>query len=150
MHIIKGAIQHPSSWLAILTGVAISVYSVIDKRGVALIAPELYIHLTFATCTILLLPYALKSIGIQAIMDEWRREKSAIVTAATLCLGGYLLVLVAVTVSKISYVVPLRSLSILFSILMGGSTLHEERIGIKSMAAILMIGGVLCIALWGS
>lgn len=144
------AIKQPSSWLAILTGATISVYSVIDKRGVALITPELYIHLTFATCTILLLPYVLKSIGVQAIMSEWQREKSAIIAAAALCLGAYLLVLVAVTVSKISYVVPLRSLSILFSIFIGGSTLHEKRIGLKLIAAILMIGGVLCIALWGS
>ena len=57
---------------------------------------------------------------------------------------GYALILVAFTIERVSYIVSLRQISIVFAVLMGGHFLKEKHRGIRLTGAlIIFVGGVL-------
>ena len=138
----------PSATAAALgTGLSISLYSTVDKIGVSFIAPYLYIYLTFLIGGILLTPFYLGRYGYHAIVEELRLEWKRAVLVGILSIYGYLLVLFAMGLTQVSYIIPLRSTSILFAVIFGFEVLGEEKSAMKTAAALSMIIGVLFIAL---
>jgi uncharacterized membrane protein len=138
-----------SSLTAIATGVCSSVYSVIDKVGVTHVLPMAYVYLTFTGCTLLLLPVVVAMKGKNVIRREWRQAHLRIVTTGFLCLLGYMLILFAMSISKVSYVVPLRSVSVVLGVLLGTEVLGEGERTRKICAAVLIAAGTFTIAYYG-
>jgi drug/metabolite transporter (DMT)-like permease len=62
---------------------------------------------------------------------------------------GYLLVLTALREAPLSYVVPLRSMSVLLSVIAGAAFLKEGAVAWRVAAACLVALGVAAIALSG-
>jgi len=130
---------------ALLTGLSICAYSVVDKAGVARLHPVPYIAIMGLGMSLLLAPavWARR----RALAEEWRAHWPAILAASTMNLTSYLLVLFAFTLSKAGYVVAARELSIVFSVVIGRVWLGEAQLGSRLAGAAVILLGVACVAL---
>ncbi|MEC9280079.1 MAG: DMT family transporter, partial [Chloroflexota bacterium] len=97
---------------AVLTGLTIAMYAIIDKSGVSHIQPFLYLYLMSLGSAVLLLPYIRRKWGIQAMGLTWRSSRTSIVLAGVLAFLAYGLVLTAFSLSRVSYVAPAREVGI--------------------------------------
>ncbi len=132
---------------ALLTGVTIAAYTLWDKRGVGvlLIPPILYEWGSNVFRSLILAPLAIPR--WPEVKAEWIANRSAVVAVAALSPLAYMLVLTALAISPVSYVAPAREIGILLGVLMGARSLAEADIGRRSIAAALMVGGVIALAL---
>jgi drug/metabolite transporter (DMT)-like permease len=132
---------------ALLTGVTIATYTLWDKRAVSalLIPPVLYEWGANVFRALILTPAALSR--WPEVKAEWGANRTAALAVAALSPLAYILVLTALAISPVSYVAPAREIGILFAVLLGARTLAEGDIGRRSIAAILMAGGVIALAL---
>ena len=111
---------------AILTGLTITLYSLVDKKGVEYIQPFLYIYLIALGSAIGLTPYMLRNYGPASLGRELRLNIRAIVVAGILFFVAYGLVLTAFSLSRVSYVAPAREVGIVIGVLMGVFILKES------------------------
>lgn len=138
------SLREKSSWLALLVGLTIASYSTVDKVGLRFVNPLLYIYLIFTVSALLLTPYMLL-IKRRAIKREWSMHKKGIFLAGALSLSAYLLVLLALRFSQVSYISSTREVSVVFAALLGASVL-KETFGVQKIAGSLFIfAGILCI-----
>ena len=133
-----------TAW-ALLTGLLIAAYSLVDKAGVARLHPFAYISLMGLGMSALLTPVVLREPG--AVRREWRGHWRTILVASAFNLTSYLLVLFAFRLSKVGYVVAARELSILFSAFIGSLWFGEGRLGPRLAGASVVLAGVICVAL---
>lgn len=134
---------------AIGTGLCTSAYSVIDKEGVQHVAPSVYLTLTFAAGALLQMLLLLPGAGGRRLMAELRRAGPGLWIAAGASAGGYLLVLGVLRSEPVSYVVPLRSVAVLLSVMVGARLLGESGTAVRLLAAMLIVGGITAIAVGG-
>jgi len=137
----------PASAAAIATGLCISFYQTIDKVGVSLVDPVVYLYLTFTVCGLLLSPLFLRRYGLARMRMGASKSWRQAIAVGFLCIFSYLLVLFAMRTVEVSYVISLRSTSIMFAVLFGFEILGEERTNLKLIAAAIMALGVGLIAL---
>jgi drug/metabolite transporter (DMT)-like permease len=132
---------------AVLTGVTIAAYTLWDKRAVSalLIPPVLYEWGANVFRSLLLAPVALPR--WRDVRAEWTENRTAALAVAGLAPLAYMLVLTALAISPVSYVAPAREIGILLAVLLGARTLGEADIRMRSIAALLMVGGVAALAL---
>ena len=133
-----------TAW-ALLTGLLIASYSIVDKAGVARLHPLPYIGLMGLGMSALLVPVVLRDRA--ALAREWRENWQTIVVASAMNLTSYLLVLFAFRLSKVGYVVAARELSILFSAFIGSLWLGEGPLLPRLAGASIVLAGVVCVAL---
>ena len=130
---------------ALVTGLTIAAYSLVDKAGVARLHPMPYIALMGIGLSVVLAPLVLTN--RPALGREWRRHWRTILVASAMNLTSYLLVLFAFRLSKVGYVVASRELSILFSAFIGSLWLGEGRLAPRLAGASVVLAGVVCVAL---
>lgn len=139
------SLKERTSQLALLTGLATAGYSTVDKAGVGQVNPFLYIYLVFVVSAVLLAPYMVyKS---EMVIREWRENKKGIAAVAVMNFSAYLLVLFAMTTSKVSYVSSVREISVVFAALLGILVLREPFGGMKILGSLFIFSGIVCIAL---
>ncbi len=130
---------------AVVTGLTIASYSLVDKAGVSRMHPFAYIALMELGASLVLLPVVLAR--RERLAHEWRTNRTAIVLTAALSPGAYLLVLFAFQLSKVAYVVAGREMSIVLSALIGSLWMHEGALGRRLAGAAVILAGVACVAL---
>ncbi len=140
------AMRGSASLWALCTGGTIAGYSLIDKVGVSLVYPPVYIYLMFVISLLLLSPYVLVK-EREALKTEWQVNRGPILINAFLVLFTYMMILFAFRLSKVSYVVAAREVSIVFSALFGIFWLKEEHARQKLAGAVLIALGVVLIGL---
>jgi drug/metabolite transporter (DMT)-like permease len=133
-----------TAW-ALVTGLTIAGYSLVDKAGVARLHPMPYIALMGLGLSVILAPLVLAN--RPALVREWRLHWREILVASAMNLTSYLLVLFAFRLSKVGYVVASRELSILFSAFIGALWLREGRLAPRLAGATVVLAGVVCVAL---
>lgn len=133
-------------WGAI-TGVFIAGYSMLDSFAVAQLAIFPFFYLWFADVTrsILLMVPALRR--REALRHELRHHRWEVLGVGFLSPLSYLLVLFAMSFTPLSYVAPAREMSILIGTVMGSRLLAEEGGLQRILAAVLIVGGVVALAL---
>lgn len=141
----RARVLGPGTAWALITGLAIAGYSLVDKAGVGRLHPLLYIGLMEVGASLLLLPAVLARPDL--LRREWRTNWRTIVLVAVMSPSGYLLVLFAFQLSKTGYVVAAREISIVFSALIGGLVLREGARGRRLAGAAVVAAGVVCVAL---
>jgi drug/metabolite transporter (DMT)-like permease len=134
---------------AVGTGLCTSGYSAIDKLGVRHVDPAIYLTLTFAVGAAAQGAILVPRYGPARVMEEARRGGARLWLAAALSVGGYLLILHVLRTEPVSYVVPLRSVAVLLSVLAGNRLLGEEGGWSRTAAAALIVAGIAAIALAG-
>ncbi|KAF5437688.1 putative membrane protein [Candidatus Methanophagaceae archaeon] len=136
----------PTQW-ALLTALLIAFYSIIDKVGLSYVQTFTYIYMMFVFMLIFLSPYILLTRNKTAIKTEWASNKKNIIIVGFLCFFTFFLILVAMTLAKLSYIVALRQLSIIFSVVLGAWVLKEEHGDIRLAASLLIFAGAFLIAI---
>jgi drug/metabolite transporter (DMT)-like permease len=133
---------------AFATGLTIAAYSLVDKEGVARVHPMVYVYAIFLIATIGMAPIVLRQ-RMAEVRHEWTHNRLAVYVGGVLPLGTYLIVLLALQLAAVSYVVPLRETSIVFSTILGGLVLREYISPLRVVASVTIAGGVLAIAIGG-
>ena len=131
---------------AVLTGLTIAMYAIIDKRGVSHIQPFLYLYLMSLGSAVLLFPYIRRKWGIQAMGLTWRSNRTSIVLAGLLAFLAYGLVLTAFSLSRVSYVAPAREVGIVVGVLMGMLILKEPFGRVRLAGSSVIVLGLILIA----
>ena len=136
---------------ALLTGVAIAAYTAIDRVGVRLTLPWMYgwvLVVFLATAVTATLPLA----GRFHIRPEGAAKKAPAVPQAALIgvfmWGGYLLVLLALSIAPLSVVAPVRETAVVAVAMWGVWKLREQRsAALKIAGAAATLIGVSLLAL---
>jgi drug/metabolite transporter (DMT)-like permease len=122
---------------ALLVGLTIIAYSVIDKLAVAAIEPVVYISGMFTLCTLLLAPF-------QGPMHTYRRalreSKRFIVLIGVGSIVTYLMILFAFRLGPVSYIVAVREFAVVIGACFGVLCLNERLTPPK----IVGMGAILC------
>lgn len=142
---VLAALRAPGARAALATGLVIAGYSVWDKQGVGVVSPLLYNYGVFLAQALAAAPVALRRRS--ALRALWRRHWPAIGAAAVLSPLAYLLVLVAMTVARVSYVAPAREIGIVFGTALGVVLLREPAGRLRLLGAALITLGVVILAL---
>lgn len=131
----------------VLTGVFIAGYTLVDKYavGVLFITPLVYLWLGDIGRGLLITPYAWRH--RQKAMAEWRAHWPAIVGVAVMSPLAYILVLIAMRFTPVSYVAPAREVSILIGVVLGARLLAEGEVATRLAAAVAIIAGVVALVL---
>ena len=131
----------------ILTGVFIATYTVIDGWAIKTLGmqPVLFYSVGLLLRTLLLAPFALRpSAGLRV---QWHTRRWAIILVGVLSPTAYLLVLLALQTTPLSYVAPVREISMLVGTLLGAVFLKEAVRPSQFIGAAMLLLGVVGLAL---
>jgi drug/metabolite transporter (DMT)-like permease len=138
---------------ALLTGLFISSYSAIDKVGMRYVDPLPYLYLFLVVAWIALSAQWLHPARRSALRAEVQidRRRVLLTAVAVAILGScaYALVLAALRLSPVSYVSPVRELSVVVGAWIGVRFMGEPGGRLRIFAALLVALGVILIALGG-
>lgn len=128
------------------TGTFIAAYTVWDRHGVAslLIAPLLYDAGTTLTGVLLLAPFA--SHRWPQVVEQWHEHRVDAFAVAALSSISYILVLTALAVTAVSYIAPVREVSIVIGAFFGVKHLREVNGNRRILAAMAIATGILVMA----
>lgn len=126
-----------------ITGVSIAAYTVIDGWAVKVlgISPVLYYVLGLLLRTAILAPKALRN--RQALRSQWRINRRYIVAVGVLSPLAYTLILFAMTMAPLSYVAPIRELSMLLGVLFAARLLRESFVPSRVLGTACMVAGII-------
>lgn len=144
---LRNALQTPGLGYALLTGLTIAGYSVVDKRGVQHVYPLLYVILLTAGGGTGMLATLRQQYAWGMFRAELRSHWRAIVLAGLLQTAAYGLVLFALRVSPVSYVGPFREVGVVFGVALGALVLKEKVTKRRGGGAGLIAAGAVAIAL---
>ncbi|NUO98852.1 MAG: EamA family transporter [Nonomuraea sp.] len=132
----------------LVVGLFIAGYTVWDSQVVSAfaVAPIMLNYLGEVGRAVALTPFVAGS-RRRLIMPVWREHRGRIVGAAFLIFLSYLLVLIAFTMAPVSVVAPAREVSVLIAVVLGGRLLAEGDLRRRLLAAGVILGGVVAIAL---
>jgi drug/metabolite transporter (DMT)-like permease len=124
------------------TGVFIAAYTVLDGWAIKALgmAPILFFVTVLVFRTLLQAPFAL--CRGNTLRREWQEKRAAIVTVGLLSPTAYALVLLAVERAPLSYVAPVREISMLVGTFIGASLLGEAVKPSQVAGAAIMLAGV--------
>jgi uncharacterized membrane protein len=134
-----------SPW-ALFTGLTIAAYSLVDKVGVGLVYPPVYIYILFLIAWLMITPWVLVR-ERRWLKTEWQNRKGSIIVVGFLSGFTYLMILFALRMSKVSYVAAVREVSIVLSAFLGIVCLGEKNWRQKLIGAVLITAGVVAIGL---
>jgi len=138
-----------SRW-ALLAGLCISLYTVIDRIGIKQLDPLLYTYLALWLTLLLLTPTTLRFVGWRGLAKELRETKFASVIAGFTTLAAYAIVLYAMqNGTPASYAGAIREISVVFGVIIGVTFLKEQGSIMRVIGAVCVLGGVAMIALRG-
>jgi drug/metabolite transporter (DMT)-like permease len=146
LHAFKTA---ASRW-ALLTGILISAYTAIDKIGVRYFHPFVYIFLILSVCwSCLSIQWLIPDRRIPLMNEPKNRRWLWIIVAAIFGTAGYGLVLAALRISPVSYVGPIREVSVVMGTWIGIEFLGEPGGKLRIFASILVVIGIGLITMFG-
>lgn len=147
-HMVSSSHRFPSRpyLLALSAAIASSVYSVIDKVGVQIIHPVFYIWLVNFWMFLFTGLYLAFRKRISLLMF-WQGSKKEVFIITILLNGAYLLILMALQMSKVSYVVAFRQVGALFGAGMGIVLLKESYWKTRMTGAIILTLGLVLLGL---
>lgn len=131
--------------LAFTAAIASSIYSVIDKVGIQLTNPAFYLWSIDLWMCVFTGLYLFLRKG-SCLLKVWRESKKEIFIVTILQNLTYLLVLMALQESKVSYVVAFRQVGVLFGVGMGAILLKESYWKNRITGALILTMGLVLIA----
>lgn len=131
----------PGIIFALLTALAVASYTLWDKVAISHMHPFLYLY-SYTTLIALFYLLPLSRFSKESITAEWRSHKYSILLVGFLDIFTYALVLVALGMSKATYVGALRQLSLVVGVFLGWRFLREP-VSIPRVVAValLLLGG---------
>ncbi len=145
--VAQAASDRPGVLLALLTGVFVAGYTLVDKGGLQHAAPIPYIELVLLGPAVVYALAVRRRRGMQAFRDEatWRLVVVAIVLFAT-----YVLVLLALREAPAASVSAVRETSVVIATVLAALAAHERLRLSRLAGATLVAVGVALVALAGA
>jgi len=140
------SLGRPATRIAVVTGALIATYSLWDKAALDHISPLALNQFAMAGHALVLLPVAMLTAS-GAVRGEWRERAPSVVAAGLLAPLAYVLVLVALTTSRISYVAPAREAGIVVGAMLGVLLLGEGYGAWRVLGSLLILSGVFTLGL---
>ena len=137
----RAMIRDRAIQFAFLTLFSVAGYTLVDKLAVSQMHPVVFAYIYPWISLSLFSSYIFKVKPNDVLKKEWRTHKGSILICGVLSIFGYFLILVAFTMERMSYVVGLRQLSIVFAVLLGGQILKEKNKRIRIAASIIIFIG---------
>ena len=134
---------------AFLTLLSVAGYTLVDKIAVGRMEPVIFAYVYPWVSLSLFSGYLIRVKPSDILKKEWRARKRSILACGFLSIFGYFLILLAFTFERMSYIVGLRQLSIVFAVLLGGHFLKEENRLIRIVSALIIFTGSYLIAVGG-
>jgi drug/metabolite transporter (DMT)-like permease len=134
--------------LALLTALLVSLYSIVDKVGVQHVYPFTFYYLMLLTRLVLYVPFVFKT-RHTSVVPEWKRNKKNILLIGIIQFLSYLLILYAMTLTKVSYIVAIRQISAVFGVLAGTALLKEKYGLVRFVASSFIFLGIFLIGVKG-
>ena len=134
--------RHLGVLWGLATGGFIATYTIIDGWAIKSLgmAPILFYTVGLAFRSVLLTPFALRR--KDTLLSQWREHRRAIVIVGLLSPTAYILVLLAVQMAQLSYVAPVREISMLIGTFIGANILKEAVKPSQIAGAGIMLFGV--------
>ncbi|MDD5015742.1 MAG: DMT family transporter [Atribacterota bacterium] len=139
---VKKAIMY-----AFFTATFSAFYSINDKLGLLYVYPFCFIYLSIALTSFLYLPIIIRKNKFREMKIEWKINSKPILISGYLFVFSYLLILFAFAIDKVSYIVSLRQLSIVFGVMFGIFLLKEEHGKRRIIASSIMFIGFFLVVL---
>ncbi len=129
-----------------LTGLSIAAYTLLDGWAIKVLglAPMLFYSLCLVARSVMLTPLALRDPA--DLRREWQRNRRLILAVGALSPAAYALTLFALTRAPLSYVAPVRELSMLIGVLIGSRLLSESLTPSRLMGTACMVAGIAVLA----
>jgi drug/metabolite transporter (DMT)-like permease len=140
--------ERPSQ-LALLTGLCIAGYSVVDKAALHYFPPFTYITLLFALPALMLTPAMILPARRQAVRAEAALHWRAILGVAVLMPVTYGIVILTLQNNPVSYVAAVREISVVLAAVFGTMVLREPFGRAKLLGAAFIFAGITLVALAG-
>jgi drug/metabolite transporter (DMT)-like permease len=142
LHSFKG----PAFGFALIAAIGTTAYSLSDKAAVTRVDPILYAFWLEIAITLLLAPIILHRKGWNNIRTEWRTTWRRITVSGALMRGGYLLVLIAMTLTPVGYLLAFRQISVVIGALIGVFILGEGYGAPRLLGSATIFAGIYVIA----
>lgn len=136
------ALGAPASRYAFVAALGTTVYSISDKLGVTAVDPLLYSFWLGFIITGLLSIVIVRRRGVSVLREELRSSMFRISIAGVLMKGGYMLVLVAMSLAQVSYILALRQVSVVMGAALGVALLKERYGGVRIVGSAIIFLGV--------
>ena len=136
------ALGDPASRYAFVAALGTTVYSISDKMGVTAVDPLLYSFWLGFVITGMLSLVIVKRRGVNLIREELRGSLFRVSVAGVLMKGGYMLVLVAMSLAQVSYILALRQVSVVLGAALGVVLLKERYGGVRIVGSMIIFFGV--------
>lgn len=146
-HFRGGKALRKAAIFGLLTGTIIASYTLWDKYAVSVlfIPPIIMDYGTALGRVLLLAPFTYQHWG--EVCTEWRTHRFEVLGVGLFSPLSYILVLTAMVFTPVSYVAPAREVSTLIVTLMGARLLQEGHASRRLVAAGLIVGGIVTLAL---
>jgi drug/metabolite transporter (DMT)-like permease len=132
---------------AVATAVFIASYSIMDKVGVSRTNPVSYIIVLMGANAVFMTPVVLWRRDARLMAAVWKRRWRSAVLGGLLSITAYLLVLIAMRLTQVSYIAALRESSVVLAALLGWRVLREPYGGRRILAAIVVTLGLILLVL---
>jgi drug/metabolite transporter (DMT)-like permease len=80
------------------------------------------------------------------VLAHWRTHRPHILGVAVLSPVAFIMVLIAMQTTPVSYVAPAREVSILIGVMFGAKLLDEGNTSRRLLASVIMLGGIVMLA----
>jgi len=134
------------SQLALLTAISASIGACIDKVGVGTVQPFAYVFLFFVMMVVLYSAYILATRRGRAIRREWRANRGNVLLGGLFGMS-YVLTLLSMATSAVSYIISARQVSVVVGTVLGVWLLKERYGAIRITSSLLICVGVVMIGL---
>jgi drug/metabolite transporter (DMT)-like permease len=142
LHSFRG----PAFGFALIAALGTTAYSLSDKAAVTHLDPIQYDFWLEIAITLALAPIILQRRGLGNLKSEWGGTWKRITLSGALMRGGYLLVLVAMTLAPVGYLLALRQISVVIGALLGVALLGEGYGAPRLLGSAAIFAGVYIIA----
>jgi len=121
-----GSLRGRPTLFALAAALGTTIYSLMDKLGVAAVDPVRYAFWLEIFVSLMLAPVIIGRRGLGSLAGEWRVGWPRISVSGFIMRGGYLLVLYTMTLAPVSYILALRQVSVVLGTLLGVALLRES------------------------
>ena len=141
---LKNGHQKHGILFALLVGLMIISYSIVDKLAVEISHPLFYIYGFTVLSTLLLAPYVMAK-KRHELSEAWRSKKRYSFTIGLGSMGTYLIILFVFQMAQVSYVVAARELAVAIGAILGFIFLKEHLTARKAIGIIAVVAGMILI-----
>ena len=139
------ALKHRPTQLAFLAAICVTLYTLLDKIGMAYASPTVYNWWLYAGIAVGYAPITLSGANRASTRREWRTNWLLIVIASFATVGSYMFALMGLSLTAASYVGSVRATSVVVSALFGWLLLKEKFGAERVFAAVLMVVGLMLV-----